>query len=105
MKTALRFLAALTLLAAAPAARAVDEILDRLSDALTVSAFDGNVRLHLSGLLDLEGYILPEPAPGLFFTEKRDLFNPRGLCNPGKAIPSAGRCMEPGPGKKLPVGH
>jgi glycolate dehydrogenase FAD-linked subunit len=35
----------------------------------------------------------------------RDLFNPRGLCNPGKAIPSAGRCMEPGPGKKLPVGH
>ena len=36
----------------------------------------------------------------------RDLFNPRGLCNPGKAIPSAGRCAEPGPGKKkLPVGH
>jgi glycolate oxidase len=35
----------------------------------------------------------------------RDLFNPKGLCNPGKAIPSAGRCMEPGPGKKLPVGH
>ena len=35
----------------------------------------------------------------------RDLFNPRGLCNPGKAIPSAGRCVEPGPGKKLPVGH
>jgi len=35
----------------------------------------------------------------------RDLFNPRNLCNPGKAIPSAGRCVEPGPGKKLPVGH
>jgi glycolate oxidase len=36
----------------------------------------------------------------------RDLFNPRGLCNPGKAIPSAGRCVEPGTGKKkLPVGH
>jgi glycolate oxidase len=35
----------------------------------------------------------------------RDLFNPRGLCNPGKAIPSAGRCVEPGPGKKLPIGH
>jgi glycolate oxidase len=35
----------------------------------------------------------------------RDLFNPKALCNPGKAIPSAGRCVEPGPGKKLPVGH
>jgi len=35
----------------------------------------------------------------------RDLFNPKGLCNPGKAIPSAGRCVEPGPGKKLPIGH
>jgi len=35
----------------------------------------------------------------------RDFFNPRRLCNPGKAIPSAGRCVEPGPGKKLPVGH
>jgi len=35
----------------------------------------------------------------------RDFFNPRSLCNPGKAIPSAGRCVELGPGKKLPVGH
>jgi glycolate oxidase subunit GlcD len=35
----------------------------------------------------------------------RDFFNPRGLCNPGKAVPSPGRCVEPGPGKKLPVGH
>lgn len=35
----------------------------------------------------------------------RDFFNPKGLCNPGKAIPSAGRCVEPGAGKKLPVGH
>jgi glycolate oxidase len=35
----------------------------------------------------------------------RALFNPRGICNPGKAIPAAGRCVEPGPGRKLPVGH
>jgi glycolate oxidase len=34
----------------------------------------------------------------------RDLFNPRGLCNPGKAIPSAGKCV-PGSPNKLPVGH
>jgi len=35
----------------------------------------------------------------------RDVFNPRGLCNPGKAIPSAGKCIEPGSSKKLPLGH
>jgi len=36
----------------------------------------------------------------------RDLFNPQGLCNPGKVIPAPGRCVEPGAGsKKLPVGH
>lgn len=76
MKTLSRFLAAAFFACPLAASRA-DDWLDRLSDALTVSAFDGNVRLHLSGLLDLEGYRLPEPAPGLFFTEKRGLFNPR----------------------------
>ncbi len=37
----------------------------------------------------------------------RDVFNPRGLCNPGKVIPSPGRCLEPGPGsgRKVPLGH
>jgi glycolate oxidase len=34
----------------------------------------------------------------------RDVFNPRGLCNPGKVLPTPGRCMEPG-GRKLPLGH
>jgi glycolate oxidase len=36
----------------------------------------------------------------------RDLFNTKGLCNPGKVIPAPGRCVEPGAGsRKLPVGH
>ena len=36
----------------------------------------------------------------------RDLFNPAGLCNPGKVIPAPGRCVEPGTGsRKLPLGH
>jgi glycolate oxidase len=35
----------------------------------------------------------------------RDTFNPRGLCNPGKVIPSPGRCVEEGPGtRKRPLG-
>jgi glycolate oxidase len=37
----------------------------------------------------------------------RDVFNPRGLCNPGKVIPAPGRCIEPGTGngRKVPLGH
>jgi glycolate oxidase len=34
----------------------------------------------------------------------RDVFNPKGLCNPGKAIPSAGACGPAGR-NKLPIGH
>jgi glycolate oxidase len=34
----------------------------------------------------------------------RDVFNPKGLCNPGKAIPAAGACGPIG-NNKLPVGH
>jgi glycolate oxidase len=36
----------------------------------------------------------------------RALFDPRGLCNPGKVIPSPGQCVETGePRRKLPLGH
>ena len=38
----------------------------------------------------------------------RDVFNPRGLCNPGKVSPTPGRCIEPGSGsdgRKIPLGH
>ncbi len=35
----------------------------------------------------------------------RDIFNPLGLCNPGKVIPAPGRCVEPGSTRKLPIGH
>jgi glycolate oxidase len=36
----------------------------------------------------------------------RDLFDPRGLCNPGKVIPAPGQCVETGaPRARLPLGH
>lgn len=37
----------------------------------------------------------------------RSVFDPAGLANPGKVIPSPGRCLEPGAGsgRKLPLGH
>ena len=75
MKTIRHFLTA-ALLASAPVARA-DDWLDRLDAALSVNAFDGNVRARFSGLADLEGYVVSRPAPGLLFTEKRTFFNPR----------------------------
>jgi glycolate oxidase len=36
----------------------------------------------------------------------RALFDPRGLCNPGKVIPAPGACVETGEARrKLPLGH
>ena len=58
-------------------ARAADDIIDRVQDFTTFSAFDGAFRIRLSGLLDLEYYHLQQPAPGLLFTKYDDLFNPR----------------------------
>ena len=51
--------------------------MDRLDDALTLSTFHDSVRLHLSGLIDLEGYHFEHPAPGFIQTADHSLFNPR----------------------------
>ena len=75
-KHALR-LAAFGLAASAPCLAAVDDFLDRVDQALTLSLAGGNVKARLSGLIDLEAYSLSQPAPGLLFTERYSLFNPR----------------------------
>ena len=46
-------------------------------DAVSASAFDGNFRVKLSGLADLEAYSVPATAPGLIFTDDPFLLNPR----------------------------
>ena len=43
----------------------VDDLLDRLDTALTVAAFQDNLRARLSGTIDLEAYHFQQPAPGL----------------------------------------
>lgn len=48
-----------------------------LADKLSFSSPDGNLRGKLSGTLDLEGYWMDEPAPGLIFATGQTLFNPR----------------------------
>ena len=53
------------------------EFLDRVDEALTVSARHDQVRARLSGLLDLEGYYFQQPPPGLIKAGGNALFNPR----------------------------
>jgi hypothetical protein len=79
MKTSrVRFsLIVFSFIAFAHAGRAADDFLDRFDDYLAVSAFHGNIRARVSGLLDLEGYDVEQPPPGLIETEHRFLFNPR----------------------------
>ena len=74
MKTLVVF--AWALLAAGAAAHG-QEMLDRLDDALTFSAWHDNARAHFSGLADAEAYYFQHPAPGLVDSTNRFLLNPR----------------------------
>ena len=57
--------------------RGDDDFLDRVDDALSFAGWNDQLRVRLSGALDLEYYQVPSPAPGLIFTETHRLFNPR----------------------------
>ena len=65
------------LLASAMRSLSAQDFLDQLDRALTISVFDDKVRARVSGLLDLEYYHYPQPAPGLIEAEGHDLFTPR----------------------------
>src|SRR5437868_4803341 len=54
-----------------------DDVLDRVDTALTISAFQDNLRARLSGTVDLEIYNFEQPAPGLIDSRADTLFNPR----------------------------
>ena len=58
-------------------ADAQDDFFDSLDNALKFSAFNGNVNTRVSGLVDLEGYYMQQPPPGLIETNHPFLFNPR----------------------------
>jgi hypothetical protein len=55
----------------------IDDVFDRLDTALTISAFEDDLRARLSGTLDLEFYNFQQPAPGLIDSTIDNLFNPR----------------------------
>jgi len=67
----------IALAAIAGTAFAMDDWIDRIDEHLAISAFHGNVRARVSGLLDLEGYAFDQPAPGLILSDKHTLVNPR----------------------------
>jgi hypothetical protein len=56
---------------------AAEDPLDTLEERLVFADREGRVGARLSGTLDLEAYRFGLPAPGLLYTERRDLLNPR----------------------------
>jgi hypothetical protein len=58
---------------------AQDEAFDRIDPALTWSNRAGSVRVHASGSIDVEAYVLPRPAPGAIDTQDSWLLNPRAV--------------------------
>ena len=67
-------------LAFALTARA-DDWMDNLDETLRTSFFKGTVTVQVSGLLDLEGYYIQQPATGLYTEGGNFLFNPRLTIN------------------------
>jgi hypothetical protein len=54
-----------------------DDFLDRLDDALSLTAFHDTLRARLSGTIELEDYYFQQPAPALIDSKDDNLFNPR----------------------------
>ena len=53
------------------------DLLDQVNDALLFRDSKNQFHLQLSGLIDLEGYYVDQPPPGLIYTGNNFLFNPR----------------------------
>ena len=53
------------------------DLMQDVERSLSMTAFDGHLRLKLSGTLDLEAYGIDSPAPALVYTAEHFLFNPR----------------------------
>jgi len=73
----MRAIAVVAFLAATVSAFGAEDFLDRVDQALTISTFHDQVRVRISGSLDLEYYHFPQPPPGLIRATGHDLFNPR----------------------------
>src|SRR3977135_3550624 len=70
-------IAAIALVTSAARNAPAQDFLDRVDEAFTFTALNGDVRARVSGTLDLEAYRFSGPAPGLIRTTSDALFNPR----------------------------
>jgi hypothetical protein len=78
MKTWCRFIAWIAFTAAvAPRMAVAEEFLERVQELLSFSTQDTRVRGRLSGMIDLEGYRVQLPAPGVIDTKDGSLLTPR----------------------------
>jgi hypothetical protein len=68
-------IAVVVITAAAPSVQG--ELLENIENGLSFAAFEGRLRLKLSGTLDLEAYNVDKPAPALVYTTNNFLLNPR----------------------------
>ncbi len=71
------FVAALLLAGTVTAAPAAESFLDRVDEALTITAFGDRVRARLSGTIELEYYNFPQIPTYLIDADGHNLFNPR----------------------------
>src|SRR5438445_4114694 len=55
----------------------IDDVLDRLDNALSFAAFQNNLPARLSGTIDVELYHFQQPAPRLIDSNIDNLFSPR----------------------------
>jgi hypothetical protein len=53
------------------------DVLEKVEDALSLDYPDQQFHLQLSGLVDLEYYLIDQPAPALLYTDNDSLLNPR----------------------------
>jgi hypothetical protein len=53
------------------------DFLEKVHDALSLNDPQNRYQLQFSGLLDFETYFMDQPAPGLVFSERNFLFDPR----------------------------
>jgi hypothetical protein len=53
------------------------DFFEKVHDTLSLDAPDYHFHLQLSGLVDLETYVIDQPAPALIFTDDDFLINPR----------------------------
>src|SRR5712671_5295820 len=53
------------------------DFFEKVHDSLSLNDSHDRFHLQLSGLVDLEAYMMDQPAPGLVFSSRNFLFSPR----------------------------